>query len=53
MMIAAPLATCAEAFSRCSPLPCGSGTYTAGRPTAAISATVIAPDRASTRSAAE
>ena len=29
-----PAATTGSALSACSPLPCGSGTYTAGRPTA-------------------
>ena len=41
-----------SAFSRCSPLPCGSGTYAAGRPTAVSSAQVIAPLRHSAKSAA-
>ena len=36
----------------CSPLPIGSGTNTAGRPTAATSVTVLAPQRHTTRSAA-
>ena len=47
-----PAATTGSALSACSPLPCGSGTYTAGRPTADTSATVIAPARQSTASAA-
>ena len=38
-----PAATTGSALSACSPLPCGSGTYTAGSPTAETSATVIAP----------
>ena len=40
------------AFRACSPLPMGSGTNTAGTPTAATSQTVAAPARASSRSAA-
>src|SRR6185295_18452698 len=47
-----PAATTGAALSACSPLPCGSGTYTAGSPTADTSATVIAPHRPSTASAA-
>ena len=41
-----------RALSSCSPLPIGSGTNTAGRPTAATSVTVFAPARQTTRSAA-
>ena len=47
-----PAATTGSALSRCSPLPIGSGTYTAGRPTVVTSQTVLAPARHSTRSAA-
>ena len=46
------MSTTGCAFSACSPLPCGSGTKTAGSPTADTSATVIAPERHSTASAA-
>ena len=47
-----PACSIGTAFSRCSPLPCGSGTYAAGRPTAVSSAQVIAPARQSAKSAA-
>ena len=47
-----PRCTIGSAFSRCSPLPCGSGTYAAGRPTAVSSAQVMAPARHSAKSAA-
>ncbi len=47
-----PALTTGSALSRCSPLPIGSGTYTAGSPTADTSATVIAPDRQIAKSAA-
>jgi hypothetical protein len=47
-----PAATIGSASRRCSPFPCGSGTYARGRPTAVSSAQVFAPDRHSTRSAA-
>src|SRR5699024_7766150 len=49
---AAPPATRSRALSACSPLPCGSGTNTAGSPTADTSATVMAPARDGARSAA-
>ncbi len=47
-----PAATTGPAIIACSPLPIGSGTYAAGRPTAVTSTTVLAPARHSTRSAA-
>src|SRR5690606_24228403 len=46
-----PASTTPAALSRCSPLPIGSGTYTAGMPSAASSHTVPAPARPTTRSA--
>ena len=47
-----PASTTGRALRRCSPLPMGRGTKTAGRPTADSSATVTAPERQSARSAA-
>ena len=47
-----PPATIGSALSRCSPLPIGSGTNAAGRPTAVSSAQVMAPARHSAKSAA-
>ena len=47
-----PTATTGLALRACSPLPCGSGTNTAGSPTLATSVTVLAPARQMIRSAA-
>ena len=44
-----PASTTGRALSSCSPLPIGSGTKTAGRPTAATSVTVLAPAAADAR----